>query len=143
LEVDTVVQTSRLDALTLVLQGPGLLDVGHGWYLISEVYSTTRHQIWLEKAHKINGGWAAGRVRMNKTNQSRDKMKRGVLTMFFGVGVQDAKLMAEHFEFHLDVGAILLREQGSQLRLDLSLLVEQVLDGRIQRGIMVGREGRG
>jgi hypothetical protein len=100
LEVDTVVQTSRLDALTLVLQGPGLLDVGHGWYLISEV-------------------------------------------MFFGVGVQDAKLMAEHFEFHLDVGAILLREQGSQLRLDLSLLVEQVLDGRIQRGIMVGREGRG
>jgi hypothetical protein len=45
----TVVQTSRLDALTLVLQGPGLLDVGHGWHFISEVYLTTRHQTWLEK----------------------------------------------------------------------------------------------
>jgi hypothetical protein len=63
--------------------------------------------------------------------------------MFFGVGMQDAKLMAEHFEFHLDVWAILLREQGSQLRLDLGLLVEQVLDGGVQRGIIGGKEGRG
>lgn len=49
--------------------------------------------------------------------------------MFLGVGDQDAKLVAEHVELHLHVGAIFLGEQSSQLGLDLGLLVEEVLDG--------------
>lgn len=53
------------------------------------------------------------------------------LTMLVGVGMENAKLMAQHVELHFDVGAELLGEEGSQLGLDVGLLVEQVLDGGV------------
>lgn len=64
------------------------------------------------------------------------------LTMLIGVGMENAKLMAQHVELHFDVGAELLGEEGSQLGLDVGLLVEQVLDGGVQ-GWVIRRRGRG
>jgi len=97
LKVDAMVQTGRLDALALVLQSPGFLNVGQRLSLIRNV-------------------------------------------MFVGISNQDAELVADHVKLYLHVGAILLREQGGQLGLDLGLLVKQVLDGRVQRGVMRRRE---
>lgn len=62
--------------------------------------------------------------------------------MLVGIGKEDAELMAQHVELHFDVGAELLGEEDSQLGLDISLLVEQVLDGGVQ-GWVIRRRGRG
>lgn len=59
--------------------------------------------------------------------------------MFFGVCVQHAILVAEHFKLHPDVWSILLGEEGGQLGLDIRLLFEKTLDGGIQGRVIRGR----
>lgn len=68
---------------------------------------------------------------------------KGQLTVVVSVGAQHMKFMTQHLELQLDVGAILLREQGGEPCLDLGLLVQQVLDGGIQGRVIVvvGRSG--
>jgi len=53
-----------------------------------------------------------------------NKDERGCLTVFIGIGKQDAEFVTEHLQFDLDVRAVLLGKQRSQLSLNLGLLVE-------------------
>ena len=54
--------------------------------------------------------------------------------MIVGIDAQDAQLVAQVVELDPDVGAVFLREELCELFLDLSLLVEQRPDGRIEAG---------
>jgi hypothetical protein len=58
-----------------------------------------------------------------------------MLTIVLGIGAQSSKLVAQHVQLDLDVGAMFLRKQVGELCLDLGLLVEQSLDGGAQRRI--------
>ena len=80
--------------------------------------------------------WGDRRWGKNKQQKIKPKQRRR-LTIVIGICAQNTELMAQHFQFHLDVGAIFLGEQHGEPCLDLGLLVEQLLDCGVEGRVVV------